>query len=444
MISFPKTVLTRQVETDVGDWKRGERNLYGCVNENESAPNRRMISYIRTVCEGRPQSWISTVRYYPGEEKNQWITSAPIFEDCSLERLQSICRQIDSHLEEEQARGKQYQKLRSILREEKTPQLQEVRWQLVSFFASVADFFDFYEAYEGQPIQDEAAQRALVDGSNWKKISANFRGIEERGRNDQRTDEELYRFCCDRVLQRAVQGILNVEMKPFVLQPVGHILDGSKHIIDAAASQVASEEGMRQEADAYALEERPYSFQPERHNGGIISFSSFFKKMSELVEASISVVEGTTTILKLMDDGVVGLRLHQDSETKELQTVLKVGELATFYWPLQLSVYVPALALVERSCWRQNMEQKEAVLRFLKEQAFEPGDKLPKHLEEKKFEVADVQRCLLAWTEKLYHAGQSYRGWDFDNLEQRREQEVQEEGIRATMLNRAKEFLYLQ
>ena len=77
------------------------------------------------------------------------------------------------------------------------------------------------------------------------------------------------------------------------------------------------------------------------------------------------------------------------------------------------------------------MEQKEAVLRFLKEQAFEPGDKLPKHLEEKKFEVADVQRCLLAWTEKLYHAGQSYRGWDFDNLEQRREQEVQEEGIRA-------------
>lgn len=201
---------------------------------------------------------------------------------------------------------------------------------------------------------------------------------------------------------------------------------------------------MRQEADAYALEERPYSFQPERHNGGIISFSSFFKKMSELVEASISVVEGTTTILKLMDDGVVGLRLHQDSETKELQTVLKVGELATFYWPMQLSVYVPALALVERSCWRQNMEQKEAVLRFLKEQAFEPGDKLPKHLEEKKFEVADVQRCLLAWTEKLYHAGQSYRGWDFDNLEQRREQEVQEEGIRATMLNRAKEFLYLQ
>ena len=157
MISFPKTVLTSQVETDVGDWKRGERNLYGCVNENESAPNRRMISYIRTVCEGRPQSWISTVRYYPGEEKNQWITSAPIFEDCSLERLQSICRQIDSDLEEEQARGKQYQMLRSILREEKTPQLQEVRWQLVSFFASVADFFDFYEAFEGQPIQDEAA-----------------------------------------------------------------------------------------------------------------------------------------------------------------------------------------------------------------------------------------------------------------------------------------------
>ena len=442
VISFPKTVLTRQVETDVGDWKRGERNLYGCVNENESAPNRRMISYIRTVCEGRPQSWISTVRYYPGEEKNQWITSAPIFEDCSLERLQSICRQIDSHLEEEQARGKQYQKLRSILREEKTPQLQEVRWQLVSFFASVADFFDFYEAYEGQPIQDEAAQKELVDGSNWRKISANFRGIEERGRNDQRTDEELYRFCCDRVLQRAVQGILNVEMKPFVLQPVGHILDGPKHFIDAAASQVASEEGMRQEADAYALEERPYSFQPERHNGGIISFSSFFKKMSGLVEASISVVEGTTTILKLMDDGIVGLRLHQESETNELQTVLKVGELATFYWPMQLSVYVPALALVERSCWRQNMEQKEAVLRFLKEQAFEPGDRLPKHLRE--FEVADVQRCLLAWTEKLYHAGQSYRGWDFDNLEQRREQEVQEEGIRATMLNRAKEFLYLQ
>ncbi len=120
VISFPKTVLTRHRLRPT--WETGsEANeiCMGCVNENESAPNRRMISYIRTVCEGRPQSWISTVRYYPGEEKNQWITSAPIFEDCSLERLQSICRQIDSHLEEEQARGKQYQKLRSIIREEK-------------------------------------------------------------------------------------------------------------------------------------------------------------------------------------------------------------------------------------------------------------------------------------------------------------------------------------
>ena len=444
VISFPKSVLTRQVEADVGNWKRNERNLYGCANENESAPNRKMISYIRTPCEGMPQSWISTIRYYPGEEKNQWITSVPIFEDCSLEKLQSVCQQIDLRLEEE-TRGKQYQKLRSILREEKTPQLQEVRWQLVSFFASVADFFDFYEAYEGQPIQDEAAQRALVDGSNWKKISANFRGIEKRGRNDQRTDEELYCFCCDRALQRAVQGILNVEMTPLMLRPVGHILDGSKHIIDAAASQVASDEGMRQEVNAYALEERPYSFKPERHNGGIIPFSSFFEKMAMSVKARLgdspSVAEGATTILKLLDDGVVSLRLQQDSETKALQTVLKVGELATFYWPMQFSVYVPALALVERSCWRQNMEQKEAVLRFLKEQAFEPGDTLPKHLRE--FEVAGVQRCLLEWTEKLYHAGQSYRGWDFDNLEQRREQEVQEEGIRATMLNRAKEFLFL-
>ena len=278
VISFPKTVLTRQVETDVGAWKRGARNLYGCVNENESAPNRRMISYIRTVCEGRPQSWISTVRYYPGEEKNQWITSAPIFEDCSLERLQSICRQIDSHLEEEQARGKQYQKLRSIIREEKTPQLQEVRWQLVSFFASVADFFDFYEAYEGQPVQDEAAQRALVDGSNWKKISANFRGIEERGRNDQRTDEELYRFCCDRVLQRAVQGILNVEMKPFVLQPVGHILDGSKHIIDAAASQVASEEECGRRRMPMRWKSGPIAFSRNATTAGSFPFPAFLRR----------------------------------------------------------------------------------------------------------------------------------------------------------------------
>ena len=105
----------------------------------------------------------------------------------------------------------------------------------------------------------------------------NFRGIEERGRNDERTDEELYRFCCDRVLQRAVQGILNVELKPFVLQPVGRHLDGPKHTIDAAASQVASEEGMRQEAECLcARKSGPIAFQPERHNGGIISFSSFF------------------------------------------------------------------------------------------------------------------------------------------------------------------------
>ncbi len=449
VISFPKSVLTKQVEADVGNWKRNERNLYRGVNknenENESAPNRKMISYIRTTCEGVPQSWISTIRYYPDREKNEWITSVPIFEDCSLEKLQSICRRIVSRLEEEEVRGEQYQKLRSILRE-KTPQLQEVRWQLVSFFTSVADFFDFYEAYQGQPIQDATVQRELVDQSNWKKISANFRGIEKCGRNDQRTDDELYQFCCNRALQRGVQSILQEEGKPLALQRVGWIQSSVRCMdIDAAAGQIASEEGMEQEAKAYALEERPYSFQPERHNGGIIRFSSALEKTAALVEAwtgdSISIAEGTTTILKLLDDGVVSLRLQQDPETKVLQTVLKVGELATFYWPVQFSVYVPALALVERSCWRQNMEQKEAVLRFLKEQAFEPEDKLPKHLEE--FGVADVRQRLLEWTEKLYNAGQSYRGWDFDNLEQRREEEVQEEGIRATMLSRAKEFLFL-
>ena len=72
--------------------------------------------------------------------------------------------------------------------------------------------------------------------------------------------------------------------------------------------------------------------------------------------------------------------------------MLKVGELATFAGRCNCLCMSPLWPWWERSCWRQNMEQKEAVLRFLKEQAFEPGDRLPKHLRE--FEVADVQRCL--------------------------------------------------
>ncbi len=444
VLSFPKSVLKSQARTDRGDWKRCVRDFTKESNGNKNAPNGKMIAYVRGGQKDSPQNRISTARYYPGEARNQWITSVAIFGDCSAENLEEICRQISNSLQ-----GDSYERIRSILNEE-TSQLQEVRWQLVNFFASAADFFDFYEAYEGTAL-DEAAQKKLIEQSNWKKISANFRGIrrdskgEQADQLDPRIDEELRQFCCNRKLLQAVQHALDEKLEPLELWPFSGVTDPQERI-DAAARQMAAVLGMKQEKAAYDLEERPYSFEPKEYTGGATPFFSFLKEMTKQGKdcdgASFPIEEGIVTILELLDGGVVGLRLHQNLKTKVLQTVLKVGELATFYWPMLFSVYVPALALLEGSCWRQNMEPREAVQRFLRERAFAPGDPLPVHLGSC-YTLEDVQQRLLDLSQKLYECGQSYQGWDFGNLEQRRDREVQEEGIRSTMLKRAKEFLYL-
>lgn len=444
VLSFPKSVLKSQARVNRGDWKRCVRDLTRRGhNVNENAPNEKMIAYVRGGQKDRPQNRISTVRYYSREARNQWITSVAIFGDCSGEHLEGICRLIGSSL-----KGDFYKRIRSILNEE-TSQLQEVRWQLVNFFASAADFFDFYEAYEGTAL-DEAAQKKLMEQSNWKKISANFRGIrrnldgEQLDPLDPRIGEELYQFCCNRELLKAVQHALDEKLEPLKSWPFSGVTDSGERI-DAAARQIAAVLGMKQEKAAYDLEERPYSFDPKEHTGGAIPLFFFLKEMTKQGKdcdgASFPMEEGVVTILELLDGGVVSLRLHQDVETKALQTVLKVGELATFYWPVLFSVYVPALAFLEGSCWRQNMKPREAVQRFLRERAFVSGDPLPAHLT--RYTLEDVQQHLLDLSQELYDCGQSYRGWDFENLEQRRDREVQEEGIRSTVLKRAKEFLYL-
>lgn len=444
VISFRKEILSNLIETDVGDWE------YTCFDasgdsrilENSQAPNRKMVSYIRTKRNGIPQNRISTVRYYPDEGKSEWITSLTIFENCSAEMLQDVCVGIEKKLAECDD-GYRYPNLRSILKEQAL-QLREVRWQLVNLFISVADFFDFYEAHEG--IDDEKLTERierLIQQSNWKKISANFRGVGQQGGEDRHIDKELYQFCCDRALQRKVQECLKVVE---LLQcEDSDEKEVDQECLGMTARQLASRRGMDQEKKAHDLEERPYYFEPEKHNGGAVAFFHFLKELGESETDHgtdvFPLTKGTAAILNLLDSGIVSLKIHSVSDTRGLRTELKVGELATFYWPAQFSVYVPALALLERSCWRQNLEPKEAVCQFLKERAFVHGDQVPKHLEA--YGVEGVRKHLLRYTNELYDCGLSYRSWDFDNLEQRSKEEVRQEGIRAIILERAKEFLYL-
>lgn len=446
VLSFSKSLMYRREpkpRADLGDWKRYVWDLTEA--EHGNAPNGKMIAYIRGGQKDKPQNRISTVRYYEEEARNQWVTSVAIFRDCSAENLKEICRQICNSL-----KGDFYKRIRSILNEE-TSQLQEVRWQLVNFFASAADFFDFYEAYM-EPALDETAPQKLMEQSNWRKISANFRGIrrnldgEQPDPLDPRIGEELYQFCCNRELLKAVQHALDDNLEPLKPWPLSGVTNSKEgRGIDAAAKRIAARLGMKQEQAAYDLEERPYSFEPKEYTGDAIPFFSFLEEMTkqgkDCDRAFFPVEEGVVTILELLDGGVVSLRLHQDVETKALQTVLKVGELATFYWPVLFSAYVPALAFLEGSCWRQNMKPREAVQRFLRERAFVPGDPLPARLTH--YTLEEVRQRLLDLSQELYDCGQSYQGWDFENLEQRSNQEVQEERIRSTMRKRAKEFLYL-
>ena len=135
--------------------------------------------------------------------------------------------------------------------------------------------------------------------------------------------------------------------------------------------------------------------------------------------------------LFLMEDGIMSMNAYSDPEDDSLYCVAKAGEKATFALAEPIAAELPALALVERECWRLDLGHEEAVKRFVPLLVQEDGAALDQ----------GAQQKLLDACSRLYRCGHSLTGWDFETVTEQRDPEKKRR--QSSYLAQARAFLHM-
>ncbi len=157
---------------------------------------------------------------------------------------------------------------------------------------------------------------------------------------------------------------------------------------------------------------------------GICSLQEIHKKLIEQSIGSTSAVQNdyyrTAALIAVMDYGRMSVRL-QSSARGEL-AISKVGELATFYLPEQLSIALPAYAYLEQFSRRIDMSPAEAVTTFndwltperiLKVLELPNRNTFQKQLEQI---IAHLRHTTPRFLAAAKVTQQTFREWNFTNL----------------------------
>ena len=129
----------------------------------------------------------------------------------------------------------------------------------------------------------------------------------------------------------------------------------------------------------------------------------------------------------MMDTSILSVRVNlvrREGVAEKISLLAKAGELSTFYMPRKLALMVPAFAEIESHSLTVGTEAKvkEAmsfvnfVLRTIdRETLTEFSDEEVTYIR-KKMQTDIYVEGLQDDIDKLYQCGQSFRGWDFENL----------------------------
>lgn len=181
--------------------------------------------------------------------------------------------------------------------------------------------------------------------------------------------------------------------------------------------------GMHSEAHAYNYFDAPFLYRPDNFdnytpsskttdgelgNLGIISFQDYLRLCPGLPASGYGRV---AAYLTLIDKGCIASKMQYVPEMDSMYTVCKAGERAMFYLPRRFSVFVPALAMVEKGGPLINLSAREAVLQFISRHLTYSG------------KCRSIAASLLIlktfaseYIQILGGAGQLFSGWNFPAL----------------------------
>ncbi len=328
------------------------------------------------------------------------------------------------------------------------PGILNCQGQLLDYCISVVDFFDFCDdLLDGQ---DKEAVLGDLRG-DIRKISCNFGGgmdifleLSKITFNAEIRDQiaEVRSF-----LQGCAGKLISIPAAScsFSQEPTGEDID----FYNDKVADIFFRVGFRDECHVARLSDRPYLFaewdyqsyaaeMPDAYGkDGVISVRDFWYLLEtdpQVILSGDTVCGFTAAYLLSIDYGVMGNRMrYLRDERKKLTMLAKAGELSAFQVPKKLSLYLPALAKVERFYYYAAPTRELAISRFLKylSESESFAEDFPKEKRDK----------IQAGVKELYECGHNCGQWDFVNLTH--QCDVKNQRKQNELRKKADQFLHL-
>lgn len=415
---------------------------------------------------------ISTIRFCPdrAKENTPWVSSYTIIGKMPQSTLDRLCRGLFVvlkevfNLSENSAIGR-------MLLTDKAP-LQQCRGQFIFYIVSALDLRCILQQKGTNAISD-----IVVDLLNdAEKIARNFGTKNDTLKSVllsvlQNSDlAERLSHLLDSTLDVGADAIFDLPIRDeeHWSKICSELSEDRCNEINNLVLDVVFRVGINAENCAFVLKEKPYLFQPESFQDyqeyyylklrradnpegvwneqyqdeddedrygrdGAISIYSFFdlvrrqaSKAGEDFFASTPLF--LASFVMLMDIGIMASMPQISNINNDFMPLARAGELATFYYPRMVAIFVPAFALLEAKCYRLGLSEGKAVTSFyiaMRQKINEDKSLIDKVSDSDANDIEKSKSILASlpdtekvdkYTEFLYRAGQSFRGWDFQNL----------------------------
>lgn len=406
--------------------------------------NERMYLAVRFHGKEKIES-ISTIRYFPAREPMgaSIITSYSILGSITEDTLNIVCNSCAEVLSRDGCGN-----LASILLE-RSKVLRSAREQLLSTLLSVLDFVDFcsYVSVNPYEISKDFSAGDLL------KIARNYSRQEQ-------VFEELKTVAFSVNLQENIRKVfaekLYVSISPLIDIDISECEEAKltpaelersyRQINDIVANEVyaigasAEMEAARYNDNLVQFQVEDYqsvkSVNPKSYRDGVVPFTMFSDRFMKALKKKEERSTGfyvycyVASLIAMMDYGVMGLRIAatQYHEPIQMTTIVKAGEMATFYIPRKYALFIPAFAAVEENNYGKSAVLEEMVLSFIERHLknfdahSELLDPMPAYY---RYKVEAKIGALFGESQyenyeqdikTLYRCGQSFRGWNFPNL----------------------------
>lgn len=368
--------------------------------------NRRLTLYYKTESNVAIRT-IRINRWEDSPRHDGTATSLVLFGDMDVEHFNDLANRIARYVE--MSVGKD-SKISKILRFD-SEFLQKPKAQLISFIYSLLNFIDF-----GREKLD-ANDNMLFDlflQSDYKKISMNF----DNGEGFQYEIYLLFRSICENegvsvvlwvLLSMYSSGIIHNSIKVTEFTR-GNYRNRTINPYERA-EDIIYKVGTESEFDAYKSYLNNNSFKKDQIGFDIISLYNY---LSIMEGENIDDVTSVGSVFGLMDAGLLSMNVElKKGGQRTIRNILKAGELSTSVLPFRFSVFVPALAFIERQSRRNQFNTRNIVkgyIEYVQDYCYSSQGAINRTDMELLMRVEQCKNSLL----DLYSIGQSFEEWDFD------------------------------